>query len=94
MHLDFVKDDFVLLGCDGLFDCLTNEEIIDFVNNRMTEMFIGSQDTQKVAEELIQYALATNKSRRNESDNLSVIIVPLTRAILRPEYSNQGTSGH
>ncbi len=94
MHLDFVKDDFILLGCDGLFDTLTNEEITDFVNNRMTEMFIGTQDTQKVAEELIQHALETNKAKKNESDNLSVVIIPLTRAILRPEHWNQGASGH
>ena len=89
-----MKDDFILLGCDGLFDCLSNEEIIDFVNTRMTEMFIGSQDTQKVAEELIQHALATNKAKKNESDNLSVIIVPLTRAILRSDISAASITGH
>lgn len=64
------------------------------MNNRMNEMFIGSQDTQKVAEEFIQHVLGVNKARRNESDNLSVIIVPLTRAILRPEHATQGASGH
>lgn len=87
IHLDFVKDDFIILGCDGLFDHLDNQEIVDFVNNRMGDMMIGSQDTQKVADELAQYALKASRERAKDhkSDNISVVIVPLTRAVLKAE---------
>lgn len=85
IHLDFVTDDFILIGSDGIFDSLGNQEITDFVNERLSNMYIGSQDAQKVAEELIAHAYKANISRDfKESDNLSVIIVPLTRGILKP----------
>jgi serine/threonine protein phosphatase PrpC len=82
-----VKDDFVILGCDGLWDHCSNQEVVDFVNNRMSDMVIGSQDTQKVADELIQYALKASREKAKDckSDNISLIIIPLTRAILKPE---------
>lgn len=86
IHLDFVKDDFIVLGCDGLFESLNNQEIVDFVYNQMVAMPIGCQDTQKVAEDLVIHALNTNKERSKEgSDNITAIIVPLTRGILRSD---------
>lgn len=87
VHLDFVKDDFIVVGCDGLWDHLSNQEVVDFVNTRMSDMVIGSQDTQKVADELVLHALKTSreKSKDGKSDNISLIIIPLTRAVLKPE---------
>lgn len=86
IQLDFVTDEFILLACDGLFEVLTNQQVVDFVNNRMAEMPIGDQDTQKVAEELVQYAFEQNKRVTDQSDNISCIIVPLTRAILKSDH--------
>lgn len=86
-HLEFVKDDFIILGCDGLFDHLDNQEIVDFVHSKMSDMVIGSQDTQKVADELVQFALKASreKAKDGKSDNISVIIVPLTRAVIKAD---------
>lgn len=86
IHLDFTKDDFVLLACDGLFETMNNEEVIDFVNSSMSEMSVGCQDAQRVAEDLVQHAMKLNVETKHESDNISVIIIPLTRGILRSDY--------
>ena len=84
--MDFIKDDFVLIGSDGIFEVLSNQELADFVNSRFTEMAIGSQDAQRVAEELIQQVYQLNIARDiKESDNLTAVIIPLTRAILRSD---------
>jgi serine/threonine protein phosphatase PrpC len=29
------NDDFLVLGCDGIFDCLTNEQCVEYVRSRI-----------------------------------------------------------
>lgn len=83
IQLDYLKDDFVVLGCDGLYDNLSNQEIVDFVHDKMSQMPIAEQDTQKVAEDLVAYAKATNLQKKMESDNISAIIIPITRGVTK-----------
>jgi len=52
----------------------------------MTDMSIGAQDCQKVAEDLVQLAVKKNIENKKESDNVSVVIVQLTRGIVRSEH--------
>ena len=80
-HIDWSQDEFIVIGCDGLYDNLTNEEIIDFVHDAMTEHEIGQQDTQKIVADLVQHAKKTNFAQTNNSDNISAILIPLTRGI-------------
>lgn len=32
------SDEFLILGCDGIWDCLTNEKAVEFVRNRINRM--------------------------------------------------------
>jgi len=30
-------DEFIILGCDGIWDCLTNEQAVEFVRTRIND---------------------------------------------------------
>lgn len=79
--IDYTKDEFVVIGCDGLYDNLTNQQIIDFVHDGLSAMPIGNQDSQKVMGDLVQYAKTVNIEKTNNCDNISAILIPLTRGV-------------
>lgn len=79
--IDYTQDEFVVIGCDGLFDNLSNHEIIDFVHEHLSTMPIGSQDSHKVMGELVQHAKTANIEKTNNCDNISAILIPLTRGV-------------
>jgi len=40
-QLDYMKDEFIVIGCDGLFDIFSNQEVIDFVRSKLLNSPIG-----------------------------------------------------
>jgi serine/threonine protein phosphatase PrpC len=45
---------FVVIGCDGVWDCMTNQEICDFINERLK----AKLSLTKIVEEIFDYCLA------------------------------------
>lgn len=42
-------DDFVILACDGIWDCQTNQQAVDFVRQKLQEYSTAEPDTPKEA---------------------------------------------
>jgi len=66
------SDEFVVMGCDGLWDVMTSQEAVDFVRVRIKQGIA----LEKISSELVQYSI----NDRRSMDNVSVIIAKLVPA--------------
>ena len=65
-------DKFIVIGCDGLYDCLDNTEIINFVLTMCYDPTITKRINQhiNISKRLGDYAIS-----KGSTDNVSVIVV-------------------
>lgn len=70
--------DFIFLGCDGVYDCLSNQEICDFINTRLKK---NNQKPGKILEEMLDSILAPDIYTETGvgCDNMSSILVLLKK---------------
>ena len=73
---DLTKEvDFIIIGCDGIWDCLTNQEACDFVAKKLKENKDGKVSV--IIEEMMDNIVA--KDLYNESgvgcDNMTCIVI-------------------
>ena len=74
--VDFTADlDFAIIGCDGIWDCLQNQEACDFVSKKLKEN--PKIKISKIVEEMLDNIVA--KDLFNESgvgcDNMTCIVI-------------------
>ena len=82
MHkIDYTQDEFLVVACDGLFDAMTNQEVVEFVHDRLSKQPIAEQETSSVVKELVKFAEKKSIKDLKSSDNISAILIPLTRGI-------------
>ena len=72
-----MRDDFVLLASDGLFDRFSSEECVTIIRERLSAMPIMEQDPQQVGRELVNEAVY----KRLITDNITVILATLNKGI-------------
>jgi serine/threonine protein phosphatase PrpC len=65
------NDKFIILACDGLWDVMTNQQVIDFILSNCYKNNKRINKTKNIAQLLAKHAINTLKS----TDNVSVIIV-------------------
>lgn len=73
------EDEFIVVACDGLFDVMSNQEIIEFIKIRV----VKEMDLLLICQKLVRHAL----ENRNSQDNVSVIIIRLVPLTLEEEIS-------
>jgi len=70
------KDDFILLACDGIWDCLTNEECVENLNTNYIKKMKSRKDQPSYAVELLlSDILAPNTEDGIGTDNMTAILI-------------------
>lgn len=74
--------DFLLLACDGIWDVLSNEEVIEFVITRLEH----NMDPGLICEQLTTRCLATDYELVIGCDNMTVLLICFTRGRTWADY--------
>ncbi|RXK37355.1 PP2Cc protein phosphatase [Tremella mesenterica] len=68
------EEEFIVFACDGIWDCLTSQQVIDFIRRGVA----NGDDLGKICEDLMTKCLATSsESAGLGCDNMTVVIVAL-----------------
>jgi serine/threonine protein phosphatase PrpC len=67
-------DDFFVIGCDGIWECMQNQDIVDFVAKKLKDK---DKNLSKIVEELLDTILAGDTSTGIGCDNMTCMIVCL-----------------
>ncbi len=70
------KDDFIIVACDGIWDCLTNEQCVeDFLSNYIMKMKNQKKETSYAVELMLDEILAPNTDDGVGTDNMTAVLI-------------------
>lgn len=69
-------DDFIIIGCDGIWECISNEQIANFIYSRFRN---GQNNMEKILEELLQRNVAIDSDSELGCDNMTCMIIMLKK---------------
>lgn len=80
--IDPTEDEFMVLACDGIWNFMSSQEVVDFVRPRILD---GQTKLSQICEELFDHCLAPNTLGDGTGcDNMTAVIVQF-----RPDLMNQ-----
>ncbi|KAG9455896.1 hypothetical protein H6P81_000404 [Aristolochia fimbriata] len=81
-------DEFIVLACDGIWDCMSSQQLVDFVN----EYINVEQNLSAVCERVLDRCLAPSTAGGEGCDNMTMVLVqfkkPITFATTEGEQSS------
>ncbi|KAI4521668.1 PP2C-domain-containing protein [Schizophyllum commune Tattone D] len=79
------EDEFVVIACDGIWDCLTSQQVVDFVRFQVSE----GKSLQEIGEMMCDHCLApdTSSGAGIGCDNMTVLIVAILNGRTQEEWN-------
>ncbi|GMM36174.1 type 2C protein phosphatase [Saccharomycopsis crataegensis] len=72
--LDYAHDEFIILACDGIWDCLTSQQCVELVRRGIHERL----SLTEISEKIIDVCVAPNSMGTGIGcDNMSIIVVAI-----------------
>ncbi|XP_024373389.1 probable protein phosphatase 2C 11 isoform X2 [Physcomitrium patens] len=77
-------DEFIVLACDGIWDVMSSQAVVDFVKSRLptvcaptivTIILSQTKTLSSLCEEILDYCLSPTTRQQEGCDNMSIIIV-------------------
>ncbi|KAJ7600524.1 phosphatase 2C-like domain-containing protein [Mycena floridula] len=84
-HTITEEDEFLVLACDGIWDCLTSQQVVDFIRLEVSE---GKSLTQ-ICEDMCDHCLApdTSSGAGIGCDNMTILIVAILHGRTKEEWA-------
>lgn len=77
------EEEFLVLACDGIWDCLSSQQVIDFVRRAVA----NGDDLGKICEDMMLKCLAPDSETGGVGcDNMTVVIVALLGGRTKEEW--------
>eukprot|EP00249_Psilotum_nudum_P020892 c27886_g1_i3 orf=1221-2294(+) len=70
-----VDDEFLILACDGIWDVMSSQGVVDFVHEHIHE----AASLSAVCEKLLDHCLAPNTAFGEGCDNMTAIVIQLKK---------------
>ena len=71
------KDKYIILACDGIWDCLTNEECVATMDKKLAKKKFNKSNHSEPVAELLGDILAPNTDDGIGTDNMTCILITL-----------------
>lgn len=78
-------DDFLVLACDGIWDCLSSQQLVDFVREQLN----NESKLSAVCERVLDRCLAPSTAAGEGCDNMTMILVHFRK----PDLSSTSDAG-
>ncbi|KAF7314256.1 Protein phosphatase 2C [Mycena kentingensis (nom. inval.)] len=79
------EDEFLVLACDGIWDCLSSQQVVNFVRYQVSQ----GKDLVEIGEMMCEHCLApdTSSGAGIGCDNMTVLIVALLHGRTKEEWT-------
>ncbi|EYE92512.1 PP2C family serine/threonine-protein phosphatase [Aspergillus ruber CBS 135680] len=79
-------DEFLVIACDGIWDCQSSQQVIEFVRRGIA----AKQDLHRICENMMDNCLASNSETGGVGcDNMTMVIVGLLNGRTKDEWYSQ-----
>ncbi|CAL1353076.1 unnamed protein product [Linum trigynum] len=70
-------DDFIVLACDGVWDCLSSQQLVDFIHEQLK----SEAKLSTVCERVLDRCLAPSTAGGEGCDNMTMILVQFKKSV-------------